>query len=153
MWFAGYARSHRGQTGGANYAASGSRSVQRVAPAIKRATILRASYDQWNPGDGWVAYCDPPYAGTATYSDAAVGFDSKHFWETMDRWTDQGAHVFVSEYNGPPHWRVIGVAEHSCNIVGGMNEPRLEKLFTRVGAAPVRKVFDMHRFERTGISL
>ncbi len=125
-WFAKYARNERGT----NYAGESYRGIVRVAPAMRRSIVARSSYHQWTPGDGWVVYADPPYAKTAGYRDAASGFDHDYFWSTMDRWVNDGAHVYVSEFSAPPHWTCFGeVARPSAQKES--QRQSCERLFTR----------------------
>ena len=152
-WFGGYARSQKGSNDGHNYAESAARTVLAVKPALSRAIIRHASFDQWSPGEGWCVYCDPPYANTTEYASSAKSFDSAHFWYVMDYWVERGAHVFVSEYTAPAHWRTVGSAEHVCNIMGGLNQAKTECLFTRSPETKVVTVVDMMRFSRSGVCL
>lgn len=88
--------------------------------------------------DGVISHnCDPPYAGTAEY-DGTDGFDHIRFWNTLDRWTDLGAEIFVSEYTAPAHWSVLGEVEHTCMVNASRSDEtgkRVERLFTRARSA------------------
>ena len=46
-----------------------------------------------------VVYCDPPYVGTTGYKTGE--FDAAKAWELYREWSARGAHVYVSEYDGP----------------------------------------------------
>ena len=129
-WFATYARDGFGGAA-RNFAEEASCSVVRMRPVLERAAIRHCSYEQWDVCKGDVVYCDPPYAGTTEYA-GANGFDHNRFWCVLDGWVEVGAHVFVSEYSAPSHWRVIGEALHRQSVAGGTNVvATTERLFTR----------------------
>lgn len=101
-WFGGYARP---SSYGQDYIGGSSRVVRRQAPPFRDAEILRADYREFSPGSDTLVYCDPPYANTTGYSTG--DFDSAEFWQTMQEWHNNGALVFVSEYQAPPPWSPI----------------------------------------------
>lgn len=97
-WFGGYARNRSGT----NYAAQGSRVVERAAQRLRGARVVQRPY-QLATADidaNTVVYCDPPYANTTGYT-GVDSFDHTFFWKTCTRWADAGALVFVSEYSCP----------------------------------------------------
>lgn len=85
------------------------------APGLKGCTFIACSYDQINsriPSNS-IIYCDPPYTGTSEYAGAKTKIKlgeslAKNiwrvgaFWKWADALVDEGHHVFVSEYIGPP---------------------------------------------------
>lgn len=127
VWFSKYARNARGT----NYAGESHRGIMRVAPVMHRSFVVRASYHQWQPSHGWVVYADPPYKERAGYSGTASDFDHHLFWQTMDRWNADGAHVFVSEYTAPPHWQCLGEVERPF-AQKASQQRTIERLFTRL---------------------
>lgn len=130
IWFSGFARPSASEAD-RNIAEEASRSVVRVCPILAHAEIRCCSYEQWDVRERDVVYCDPPYAGTTEYVDAD-GFDHLRFWRVLDGWVEAGAHVFVSEYTAPSHWRSVGEAMHKQHVAGGQNfTTTTERLFTR----------------------
>ena len=129
-WFGSYARPSASEAD-RNIAEEAFRSVVRMRPVLERAEIRRCSYEQWDVCKGDVVYCDPPYAGTTEYAGAG-GFDHARFWRVLDEWVEVGAHVFVSEYSAPKHWKSVGEATHQQHVAGGQNfVTTTERLFTR----------------------
>ena len=98
----GYASDGKGR----DYVGQARRGVLAKAAGLAGSTIVRANYTDHAPGAGWVAYCDPPYAGTTPYVGAPA-WDAARFWQTMDAWADAGAVVLVSEYTAPDHWQAV----------------------------------------------
>lgn len=96
-WFGGYARGK-----GRSFPDECARGLLKSAPSFRDAEILRADYREFSPGSDTLVYCDPPYANTTGYSTG--DFDSDEFWRTMQEWNNNGALVFVSEYQAPDHW-------------------------------------------------
>lgn len=99
-WFGGYAsRPER------DYAKNCHNSLMKKIEHIKKVSYFdNLPYDQfWNYDmPHCVLYCDPPYAGTTTYS-AAQGFDSDAFWAWCLKMAERHF-VYVSEYTCPlPH--------------------------------------------------
>lgn len=95
-FFGGYARPHVRQRD--PYGTS-VRVALRRARAFPHARLRECDYRCWNPGSGWLVYCDPPYAGTTGYSTGQ--FKTAEFWSTCQEWARAGATVFVSEYQAP----------------------------------------------------
>lgn len=128
-WFGGYARDRQGT----NYAAQSSRAVVRKATRLALATsILCQDYSLWEVGPDCVVYADPPYQGTQGYG--AVGtFDHRRFWETMDRWSNLGALVLVSEYTASTGWTQVWEKSHRQQLCGLTERPKTtERVFARV---------------------
>ena len=131
-FFEGYARNE----GGTNYASQSKRSLERDALKIPRGTAVYASdFRDFNPNEGDVVYCDPPYANTKHYASKRSGlepFDSDEFWRVMESWVSRGAQVYVSEFIAPEGWvpiwekvRKVGVGEQS----GASYEEKTDRLF------------------------
>lgn len=86
-------------------------SIRRVNADIKTmsgrktTTFEHKSYMDVKASEGDVIYCDPPYANTSGYT---VGdFDTNAFWRKAQEWVDNGAYVYVSEYEAPPSAAII----------------------------------------------
>lgn len=124
-FFAGYASNARG----GNFAATARRGVLRKAAAMEGAEIHRRDYATWAPTEGWLVYCDPPYAGTTGYGWAGE-FDSAAFYDTAERWAASGATVLVSEESAPAHWAVLMEREQRSTLAAGENRAaRTERLY------------------------
>lgn len=120
----GYASNARGD----DFAGAARRGVLKKGLALRGADIRQASYETWQPGAGWLVYCDPPYAGTTGYGAA---WDPAEFWEVMSAWRDRGAAVFVSEYAAPEGWAPVWSKPHRVNMTKDDNRERVavEHLF------------------------
>jgi DNA adenine methylase len=101
--------------------------VLRTARTFRVVEFKNVDYGELIIPPRSVVYCDPPYANTSGYSNGM--FDHIRFWNTMNRWVDQGAIVFVSEYQGP--WPVLDEMPVRCVIAPQKREHRVEKLFMR----------------------
>ncbi len=105
MWFSSYAKDKDdGEV--SKYVGQGYRSLLRATPKIQHVNFVIGDYERFDPGEGTVVYCDPPYANTAGYK-AAGEFDNDRFWEVAERWSRQGARVYVSEFTAPDHWDTV----------------------------------------------
>jgi DNA adenine methylase len=138
-WFDSYARNgrghHPGHRRGSSGATEGKNTTTRARDSLRRAIVefRQLSYDQVRPSQGTVVYCDPPYSQGAGYSNGR--FDSITFWMTVRQWAENGAHVFVSEYESPlpeAETEIIWEKERNLELSGGINgkcSKRLERLF------------------------
>jgi DNA adenine methylase len=123
-FFGGYARNKRGD----DFVKNARNSVLRKAKRLRGVSFFCCSYDSLSPVDSLV-YCDPPYANT-TQGYASVKFDSKNFWLTMRKWSEQGNTVLVSEYNAPDFAREVWRKETKIEMRSkNGRERRIEKLF------------------------
>lgn len=103
-WFGGFARGGFNGTNPRNHQNESQRAVVRAAPAFNGAEVRHCSYEDWNPQQDTLVYCDPPYIGTLKY---AYHFDHSIFWDVMGEWSANGVTVLVSEGTAPPHWKPI----------------------------------------------
>ena len=76
--------------------------------------------------DGTVVYCDPPYKGTKRYRTGP--FDSDKAWELFRSWSARGAHVYVSEYDGPGDL-VVDTFTPQSSLKEASSDRVTEKLF------------------------
>lgn len=135
-WFEGYARGGENADGTPrNHQGESARAVIRDIKAMRAKqqtnfTVIDAMLIEPQAGD--VVYCDPPYAGTKNYSKTD-GFDHEYFWDTAEYWSDNGVHVFVSEYNAPDDWVSIWEQPLRSSVRVGSEERHIaiERLFTR----------------------
>ena len=90
------------------------------------------SYHLFDPSDGDVVYCDPPYAGTNQVGGIA-GFDVDAFWSWADGCVERGAKVFVSETCAPTNWTAVFECAHvnTSSPITGKKDKRVERIFTR----------------------
>lgn len=124
-WFEGYARSKTRD----NFALSAIRSLNKKLPPLLRATVLHMDYRRWKPYPKCFIYCDPPYAGTKTYSTLEK-FSSDFFWSVAQNWCEIGATVFISEYNMPSNVEGVEVARWTrTRQMNNNSDTSTEKLF------------------------
>jgi DNA adenine methylase len=105
--------------------------MARRAPMLADVDLRHTDYRGWSDlvGPDTVLYCDPPYAGTTTYT-AAEPFDGGAFWLWVLDMADRGAHVFVSEYEGPTWADEVWSREGSQNIAPSARQKTVtERLF------------------------
>lgn len=131
-WFAGYASQTVDARHPHGHTSVGSRkSTVKKAQAFTGATIRHCGYEAWkfNP-TRVVVYCDPPYAGTTTYS-GTDGWDVDRFWEWARVCSESGALVFVSEYAAPGGWEPIWSRSVKGSLAAHNNTAAVtEHLFT-----------------------
>ncbi len=74
-------------------------------------------------------YCDPPYAGTASYG-AVNKFNHEKFWDYCALWSRR-AEVFVSELSCPLRHELVWSREYEKRVgaQGQQNSTKIEKLF------------------------
>ena len=111
----GYARDKVGT----NYALTGSNSVMKKKPFLKRMNFFECSYTHWASVTGAVIYCDPPYKDTSQEYrvNKKQRFDSDAFWEQVKLWANNNV-VFISELSAP-EW--VGEPIHQFNLHKSMS--------------------------------
>ena len=97
---------------------------------LKNVVFTSKDYRDVSIPDNSVVYCDPPYAGTTSYSTG--DFDHSAFWNYMRQLAKQGNKVFISEENAPDDFMCIW---HNQKIVtmkkdDNVNMVRTERLWT-----------------------
>lgn len=100
-WFGGYAENKRGD----NYALQSRKSVLAAAHAMEASELQAEDYRYWQPEKEWLVYCDPPYKGTTGFCG---DFDHEQFWAACREWSARGAKVFISEYQAPEDFVLVG---------------------------------------------
>lgn len=124
-WFGGYARDGKGKR---NYAGEGKRALLKWLEEIRDVEFYYCHYQHANIPSGWVIYCDPPYAGTTSYS-AVHAFDHERFWRWVRILLEFENQVFVSEYTAP-EWAVcVDQFERNLEMSRRGGERRTERLF------------------------
>lgn len=122
----------RSRGGGRNHVDESRRNVLKQIPLIEGVNFVQQSYEAVEVHSGDVIYCDPPYEKTTKYAGTET-FDHKKFWEVVQNWAEQGAHVFVSELAAPEGWECVWQQERSISVDKWKpTETLVEKLFTFV---------------------
>lgn len=78
---------------------------------------------------GAVVYCDPPYKGTAEYSEG--GFNHKDFWDWV-REISKTNPVYVSEYEAPDDFRVVLRFGQKSTYAGGVNKVQPDECLFKI---------------------
>lgn len=129
-WFGGYSlESGRGE----DYEGESFRAVDKKARGMKGAHIFRSDYRELDDlvDDNCVVYCDPPYENTAGYDAAGAFFDHDEFWSYMDRWTDRGALVVVTEFTIPDGWESIYDFNRKTTVHHSGSKSEIERVLVR----------------------
>lgn len=91
---------------------------------LQRLTFTSLSYEKVEIKPHSIIYCDPPYQGTADYTQ---DFDSKKFFD----WAQNSNHpIFISEYRAPKNFDICFSFERRTKLSGvGSTDTHHEKLF------------------------
>jgi DNA adenine methylase len=123
-WFGGYARGQTSDGRDRNYLDETIRNIKGIISKLPANTeFLLRDYRDSAPDSNSVAYSDPPYSCTQGYSSVGE-FDTGDFWRTMESWADEGAHVFVSEYQAPSNWTCLEQYSHRQSL--SLSDDRFE---------------------------
>lgn len=131
VWFTSYAKIKPMQS--SDYVEQAYNTALKLAPKLTGVEFSCCSYSDHQP-KGCLIYCDPPYAGTASYSkQLKESFDHELFWQTMREWSRNNT-VVISEYNAPSDFvcvrtfkNFISIANHTGK--GGQGQKGFERLF------------------------
>jgi len=128
-WFAGYARSEKGNGSPGKYAGQSRRSMLHKIARIPDASFYVADFLTCGPpAPRCLIYCDPPYEGQTDYG-AVPDFDSRTFWRRVGDLTNAGHTVFVSEYDAPADFAEVVAIRTSTNLhTANRKDPRPERL-------------------------
>ncbi len=129
----GFPRGMAKNTASRNYYNEAYRNLQKQAPLLKDIIFKCQNYWELDPStSGAVIYCDPPYAGTKTYTYANVSkMDYEHFWNWI-REISKNNSVFVSEQTAPEDFEVIWQQKAIRTMNKENNFQACEKLFKMV---------------------
>lgn len=105
--------------------------LMNQAPNLKGIEFRDCDYKRIINPRGCVFYCDPPYANTKQYKNAA-NFDYDEFWQTMRDWSKNNI-VIISEQNAPDDFEVIWEQPVSRSIKATDKSVSVEKLFKYKG--------------------
>ena len=133
-WFGGFAKGGFQANGEPrNHQAESKRNLLKGAAKLRGAKVSAAGYQTLPTVPAApLIYCDPPYAGTTSYSTDS--FDSAAFWAKAQEWAEKGADVFVSEYSAPEGWDCVYVRDLKVSTNTADNRhTATEKLFRWVG--------------------
>jgi DNA adenine methylase len=123
VWFSGYTVIKK-----RDYIQEAIRGIKKKEKYIKKIKGIKCcSYDDWKV-KGCLIYCDPPYKNTSGYSAAGDSFDSKKFWDTVRKWSEDNI-VVVSEYTAPDDFECIWSKQRKESIARTKNKWVVEKLF------------------------
>jgi DNA adenine methylase len=129
-WFGGYGPV--AESAGRDYLAEAQRATLCKRRNLTGATIRHSDYLDIVPEPKATVYCDPPYADAMSYAGTSFKFDVDQFWSTMALWVDNGARVFVSEFDAPKGWESIWSTERQATVHHAYSTtPRPEHLWTR----------------------
>lgn len=132
-FFEGYARGKTSDGTPRNYIAESARAVLKdISGMESKVTTTFSCVDVFSlsPGPNDVVYCDPPYQGTKNYSRTDK-FDHNLFWETTQKWAENGSLVYVSEYQAPDGWEELWSKPLKSSVRVGSEDRHIatEKLF------------------------
>ena len=135
-WFdGGYAKSGYEKTKNGlrfrDYYREAKDNLMNQAPNLKGIEFRDCDYKRIIDPCGCVFYCDPPYANTKQYKNAA-NFDYDEFWQTMRDWSKNNI-VIISEQNAPDDFEVIWEQPVSRSIKATDKSISVEKLFKYKG--------------------
>ena len=99
---------------------------------LERLQFCSKSYNEINIPKDAIIYCDPPYIGTAEYSEGSFNHDE--FWDWV-RSVSKKNKIYISEYNAPDDFISILAFDQKSTLQGGTqkhnNQPK-ECLFVPI---------------------
>lgn len=136
-WFGGYARDVRKKE---PFATAQARELPKRITDIQkcpRVSFHNRGYEDTEIHLGQLVYCDPPYADTLGYSRVGA-FDNSRFWEVMERWDEQHAFVFVSEFTAPDGWVPVWAKPQDGSMRGSKRAmDKVDQLFCKPVVAQI----------------
>ena len=85
---------------GKDFIAAQIRNTEAQIENIKDINFTSLDYSELAIPRNSIIYCDIPYRGTKQYS-CSKDFNYDEFWKYVESKTNDGHHVFVSEYSAP----------------------------------------------------
>ena len=99
--------------------------------SLDRLNVLHGDYASVVPESGSVIYLDPPYRGTSEYN--GIVFNHERFYEWIERQTERGCFVFISEYDMPSNrFSIIAETSHRSRLSASANMAVTERLFVPI---------------------
>ena len=99
--------------------------------SLDRLNVLHGDYASVVPESGSVIYLDPPYRGTSEYN--GIVFNHERFYEWIERQTERGCFVFISEYDMPSNrFSIIAETSHRSRLSASANMAVRERLFVPI---------------------
>ena len=128
-WFGGYVKRDDKKFRGDIYSY---KSCMKQASLLKDITFKCCSFEEYKDIEGYVIYCDPPYAGTTPYKQPEFPYEKLYDW---CRKMGEKNIVLISEYSMPDDFECIWQKEMMCTLDSNRKENdkkniRIEKLFT-----------------------
>lgn len=131
-WFSGYSVDLR--TGRQNYALEAKNLLLRKVKRMQNVVVDLEYYQNLVVPPGATVYADPPYANAVAYKSELKRdeFNSREFWQIADGWADNGATIFVSEFNAPGGWSIVWEQERTIMLsYTTVGETKVERLFCK----------------------
>jgi len=132
-WFGGYARGFKAdKVTPRDIPNEGIRNLMKQIDDVKDVKFICGDYLTITPKNrlnGWLIYCDPPYAGTTGYKDSV---EHSQFWDWCSE-MGKGNTILVSEYDAPEGWIPMWEKETTTSLKVKKHEKRTEKLWRYVG--------------------
>ena len=127
QWFNGYSRNYGKPTSAIE---SGRQRVMDIAQELTHVGFQNGSYTQYSNLNGFVIYCDPPYANTKCCYNETFSFNTQRFWEWCEKMSDTNL-VFVSSYTAPRGIECVFTSTHKLtgSCTGNKSKKRIEKLY------------------------
>jgi DNA adenine methylase len=123
-WMGGWSRN---STGKRDYVKEAYMNAQKQSPKLQGVEFYNCGYQDLEIPPNSIIYCDPPYAGTTSYSNS---FNHPAFWEWCREKTKEGHTVFVSEYNAPDDFECVWQMEIVSSLTKNTGaKTGVEKLF------------------------
>ena len=104
--------------------------VTEIAAALREVDFTTCDYQSFSDLEGYIIYCDPPYAQTECRYEGAKGlssFDSERFWGWCRNMARKNL-VFISEFTAPDDFETVFESSCSSNVKGQPATGK-EKLF------------------------
>jgi len=110
---------------------------------LQRLEFTSQSYDKLKIKPDSVIYCDPPYVGTAQYTQGS--FDHKKFY----KWAlDQKNPVFISEFYMPERFEILFSVSKNSTLSGqGSTQQSSEKVFVNPAAKKILQAKGVKTFK------
>lgn len=103
------------------------RAAEKTKSQVKGVELACHGYEEFEPKEECVIYCDPPYANTTKYKDS---FDHEKFWQWCREMSEKGHKVFISEYAAPDDFFCVWSKEINSSLTKDTGSKKgVERLF------------------------
>ena len=133
-WFSSYSIDLKK---GQDYTLQAKNLLLRKVKRMKNVTVDIEYYQNLVIPKGATIYADPPYANAVTYRNPMEHngeFNTREFWDIANRWANEGATVFVSEFDAPGDWPIVWEEERvrsMSNSKSYRNKTMIERLYCK----------------------